>query len=300
LLARCNLKHDVVEEAISVTTAGRVSRAARAERRPPGGRHHRAHRALARRRRSRLVVTGKTNLPPRLLGLRACTPTRSPVTRVALAPDSPFAGPAWEAAYPTGYAGHQVNRVEPAPGSRVLADLAGIHGRSDQRGTATVSALGPGIVLTDRTAYVANQVFELLGGMLQAHLNVEAVRHWANPTHWGDTILFFLRRVLRDVGLDDLWQTRLRSFGTHDGVLSFRHDVHGMLDFNFLDYQIQNLIPPATTSRTRPSRPISARRWPRNGWRARPGTASSSRRSTTTARSATRRRRSTAPGSIPT
>ena len=79
--------------------------------------------------------------------------------------------------------------------------------------------------------------------MLQAHLNVEAIRHWANPTHWGDTILFFLRRVLLDVGLDALWQTRLRSFGTHDGVLSFRHDVHGMLDFNFLDYQIQNLIP---------------------------------------------------------
>jgi hypothetical protein len=26
-------------------------------------------------------------------------------------------------------------------------------------------------------------------------------------------------------------------------VLSFRHDVHGMLDFNFLDYQIENLIP---------------------------------------------------------
>jgi hypothetical protein len=98
-------------------------------------------------------------------------------------------------------------------------------------------------VLTERPAYVANQVFELLGGMLQAHLNVEAVRHWANPTHWGDTILFFLRRVLREVGLDALWQTRLRSFGTHDGVLSFRHDVHGMLDFNFLDYQIQNLIP---------------------------------------------------------
>ncbi|MBV8190218.1 MAG: hypothetical protein JO339_23440, partial [Alphaproteobacteria bacterium] len=37
--------------------------------------------------------------------------------------------------------------------------------------------------------------------------------------------------------------TRLRSFGAYDGVLSFRHDVHGMRDYSFLDYQIQNLIP---------------------------------------------------------
>ena len=245
LLARCNLKHDVVEEAdlgddrlagyraLLVPNAGHLA----------GDTIARIERWLGGADR-RLVVTGKTNLPPRLLGLRACTPT--PVagyTGWCWRPDSPFAGPAWEAAYPTGYAGHQVNRVEPAPNSRVLADLVEFTGDLTSAATATVTALGPGIVLTERTAYVANQVFELLGGMLQAHLNVEAVRHWANPTHWGDTILFFLRCVLRDVGLDALWQTRLRSFGTHDGVLSFRHDVHGMLDFNFLDYQIQNLIP---------------------------------------------------------
>ena len=48
---------------------------------------------------------------------------------------------------------------------------------------------------------------------------------------------------MREVGLSSLWQTRLRSFGTYDGVLSFRHDVHGMRDYTFLDYQIQNLIP---------------------------------------------------------
>jgi hypothetical protein len=72
---------------------------------------------------------------------------------------------------------------------------------------------------------------------------VEPVRHWANATHWGDTLLFFLRRLLLEVGLGSLWQTRLRSFSTYDGVLSFRHDVHGMRDYSFLDYQLQNLIP---------------------------------------------------------
>ena len=136
-----------------------------------------------------------------------------------------------------------VQRVEPAAGSRVLADLVELTGDLSNAATATAAELGPAIVLTDRTAYVANQVFELIGGMMQAHLNVEAVRHWANPTHWGDTLLFFLRRLMLEVGLAPLWQTRLRSFGTYDGVLSFRHDVHGMRDYTFLDYQIQNLIP---------------------------------------------------------
>ena len=245
LLARCNLKHDIVEEAdltderLAGHRAVLVPNAA-----------HLAGETIARIERwlrgadRRLIVTGKTNLPPHLLGLTACAPTA--VTgysgwRWLL--DSPFGNAAWEKLYVSGYAGHPAHRVEPAPGSRVLADLVEITGDMTGATTATATTLGPAIVLTDRTVYVANQVLELVGGMLQAHLNVEAVRHWANPTHWGDTLLFFLRRLLWDVGLEPLWQTRLRSFGAYDGVLSFRHDVHGMPDFTFLDYQIENLIP---------------------------------------------------------
>jgi len=192
----------------------------------------------------RLIVTGRTNLPPRLVGLTACAPTPlAGYTGWRWRPDSPFGNAAWESLYVSGYAGHAAQRVAPAPGSRVLADLVELTGDLTSAATATATTVGPAIVLTDRTAYVANQVFELLGGMLQAHLNVEAIRHWANPTHWGDTLLFFLRRLLLEVGLEPLWQTRLRSFGAYEGVLSFRHDVHGMLDFTFLDYQVQNLIP---------------------------------------------------------
>lgn len=245
LLARCNLKHDIVEEAdltderlaehrallipnaahLSSETIGRIERWL-----PGAGRH--------------IIVTGKTNLPPRLLGLVSSTPTAvTGYTGWRWRPDSPFAGDAWEKLYVSGYAGHAVQKVEAAPGSRVLADLVELTDDLTDATTATATNFGPAIVLTDRTAYVANQVLELVGGMLQAHLNVEAVRHWANATHWGDTLLFFLRRILREVGLESMWQTRLRSFGAYDGVLSFRHDVHGMLDFTFLDYQIENLIP---------------------------------------------------------
>ena len=245
LLARCNLKHDVVEEAdltddrLAGYRAVLVPNAA-----------HLAGLTLERIERwlrgadRRLIVTGKTNFPPRLLGLTASSPI--PVTGYTgwrWRPESPFGSAAWESCYVSGFAGHPAHRVEPAPGSRVLADLVELTGDLTSADTATAATLGPAIVLTDRTAYVANQVLELVGGMLQAHLNVEAIRHWANPTHWGDTLLFFLRRLLWDVGLEPQWQTRLRSFGAYDGVLSFRHDVHGMLDFTFLDYQVQNLIP---------------------------------------------------------
>jgi hypothetical protein len=245
LLARCNLKHDVVEEAdltderLAEYRALLIPNAAHLSSETIG----RIERWLSVAGR-RLAVTGKTNLPPRLLGLALSTPTAvTGYTGWRWRPDSPFAGDAWEKLYVSGYAGHAAQKVEAAPGSRVLADLVELTGDLTDATTATATKLGPAIVLTDRTAYVANQVLELVGGMLQAHLNVEAVRHWANPTHWGDTLLFFLRRILREVGLESLWQTRLRSFGAYDGVLSFRHDVHGMLDFTFLDYQIENLIP---------------------------------------------------------
>jgi hypothetical protein len=244
LLARCNLKHHWVEEAeldearLDGCRALLVANA------------HLAPETIARIERwlvgseRRLIVTGKTNLPASLLGLKSCTPAAvQGYTGWRWLPGSPFAGDAWEKLYVSAYKGHPVHKVEPAAGSRVLADLVELSGDLSDATTATAAELGPAIVLTDKTVYVANQVLELIGGMLQAHLNVEAVRHWANATHWGDTLLFFLRRLMLEVGLAPLWQTRLRSFGTYDGVLSFRHDVHGMRDYTFLDYQVQNLIP---------------------------------------------------------
>jgi len=242
LLARCNIKHDVVDEAdlerIDQYSALLIPNAA-----------HLAEHSILRIERwldgadRRLLVSGKSNLPPHLLGLKSCTPTSvEGYTGWRWLAGSPFAGAAWESLYVSAYKGHPVQRVEAAPGSRVLADLVELTGDLTNAATASAADLGPGIVLTDNTAYIGNQVFELIGGMLQAHLNVEPVRHWANATNWGDTLLFFLRRLLLELGLGSLWQTRLRSFGTYDGVLSFRHDVHGMRDYSFLDYQIQNLI----------------------------------------------------------
>jgi len=246
LLARCNLKHDWVkeDELDEQLAAGYrlivIPNAA-----------HLAERTIdllttwLRNTDGRILVTGKSNLPPVLLGLTRNVPL--PTTGYSgwrWSPGSPFADlRAWQEYYVTGYAGHTVNQVELAEHSRALADLVEFTGDLSTAATADKRVLGPAIVLTDRTVYVANQVLEFLGGMLQGHLNIEAVRHWAHPTHWGDSIALFLRRLLLEVGLESLWETRLRAFGTHAGAFSLRHDVHGMLDFSFLDYQVQNLVP---------------------------------------------------------
>ena len=246
LLARCNLKHELIEEAhldeqrlaglraLLIPNAGHLTPQTIA----------RLKAWLAGGDQRRLIVTGKTNLPPALLGLKSCVPaTAEGFTGWRWRPGSPFATDDWEKIYVSSYRGFTLQRVEPVAQSRVLADLVELTGDLESAATATVRELGPGIVATERTVYVANQVFEMIGGMLQGHLNVEPVRHFTNAVHWGDTLLFFLRRLMLDLGLGDLWTTRLRSFGAYDGVLSFRHDVHGMRDYSFLDYQIQNLIP---------------------------------------------------------
>jgi len=245
LLSRCNLKHEMIEEA--ALTDERLS-GLRALLIPNAGHltdetHARIERWLAGADR-RLIVTGKTNLPPRLLGLKSCTPVAAEgYTGWRWLPGSPFANDDWERLYVSSYKGFTVQKVEPAPGAKVLATMVALTGDLENAATATSSAIGPAIVTTDKTVFVANQVLEMIGGMMQAHLNVEAVRHFTNAVHWGDTLLFFLRRLMLDAGLGDLWNTRLRSFGAYDGVLSFRHDVHGMREYSFIDYQIQNLIP---------------------------------------------------------
>jgi hypothetical protein len=245
LLSRCNLKHDLIEEA----ALGEQKLAGlRALLIPNAG--HLAPETITRLEKwmagsddRRLIVTGKTNLPPFMLGLKSCAPASVEGFTGWRWQSGPFANDDWEKLYVSSFRGFTIQKVEPAVGSRVLADLVELTGDLENASTATVVERGPGVVVTDRTVFIANQVFEMIGGMMQAHLNVEPVRHFTNAVHWGDTLLFFIRRLILDLGLGDLWDTRLRSFGAYDGVLSFRHDVHGMRDYNFLDYQIQNMIP---------------------------------------------------------
>src|SRR5471032_319160 len=86
----------------------------------------------------RLIVTGKTNLPPRLLGLTSCTPAPSSgFTGWRWLPGSPFANDDWEKLYVSSYKAFTVQKVEPAPGSKVLAALVELTGDLETAATAT-------------------------------------------------------------------------------------------------------------------------------------------------------------------
>ena len=302
LLARCNLKHDVVEEA---DLSDERLAGYRALLVPNAG--HLAGETIARIERwlggadRRLIVTGKTNLPPHLLGpARLHAGARSPgYTGWRWRPGSPFAGAAWEKLYVSGYAGHPAQQRRAGAGQPRARRPRRAHGRSDERhhGDGRARWDRPSCSPTGRSTS-PTRCFELIGGMLQAHLNVEAVRHWANPTHWGDTLLFFLRRLLLEVGLDGAVADapalvrRLR----RRAVVPPRRARHARL-------QLPRLSDPEPDPRQLRHRgPGLLDQHQRGDGRGMggahdAGTASSSRRCTTTARSATRRRRSTARGS---
>ena len=96
LLARCNLKHDLIEEAdlrddvLGGLRALLVPNAAHLDE----GTIARIERWLATGR-GRLIVTGRTNLPPALLGLsRSAERPITGYTGWRWRPGSPFAGPA--------------------------------------------------------------------------------------------------------------------------------------------------------------------------------------------------------------
>ncbi len=191
-----------------------------------------------------LMVTGRTNLPDSLLGLERSRLERPQgYSGWGWTAGSPFGDTStWDDLYVSGARGAAVHRVEAAAGAEVPAGLYEITGDLRNASTATRNRLGAGIVLAGNTLYVANQVFEFLGGVLQAHLYVDEIRNWNNPVHWGDTLVYFLARLLKERN-QGLPSSRLRAFGSYRGVLSLRHDVDNSADLAMLEYEAANLVP---------------------------------------------------------
>ena len=244
VLNRCNVKHDVVTEARlrdridawrTIVIPGAAALApdtVAALGRWVGAEDH------------RLVVSGRTNLPASTLGLAALEPVLpSGFTGWRWTADAPFGDHRpWDEHLATGACGYQVQRAAAAPGSRVLADLWDYGPNADGPAATSAYRVGDGIVLTDRTLYLANDPFELLGGAMQAHINIEAIRGWYDQLHWGDAIVSSLWQILRawDPRLEAL---RLRTFGSHRGALSLRHDVDMSDDLSMLEFEAANLVP---------------------------------------------------------
>ena len=162
-----------------------------------------------------LCVTGPTNLPPELLGLtRLELGQTEGYTAWQWADDSPFGDRTkWEEWYISGYKGFTTCIAEPVAGATVFADLMEISGDLTGPETATRQRIGAGIVQTDKSLFIANALFEYLGGVWQK-----------GP-----------------------WDTRLRTFGSYDGVMNIRHDPDKSVDMTMLRYQGEHLIPATHT-----------------------------------------------------
>jgi hypothetical protein len=243
-LNRCNVKHDLVREAalekalphvhtLFIANGGQLTEGS-----------VRAVRDWLREPSHRLVVSGRTNLPPDLLGLATLSTVRpAGFTGWRWTEASPFADrTAWPEYHPTGARGWHCQEAISGPGAEVLAELWEFDGDMTTEASATKRRLGDGIVRTSQTVYTANEVFEFLGASLQAHINVEGIRAWHEPVHWADRIAFFLWEMLRDWH-PVLAEYRLRTFGSHHGVLSIRHDVDGSADLSMLEFEARNAVP---------------------------------------------------------
>lgn len=197
----------------------------------------------------RLIVTGRTNLPPELLGLSTYEPLPvSGFTGWRFIGDHPFADTTrWEDYYLTSYRGFATARVLAGTQGRALADLWEFDGDITSAATATRRRLGHAIVATDRTLFIANQVLEYLGGAIQAQFDVDALRGWYHPAHYLDTMGYLLRELCRELGPADLFTTQLRAFGTYSGALILRHDADTAPDtspdFAMLEWEAANQVP---------------------------------------------------------
>jgi hypothetical protein len=196
-----------------------------------------------------LCVTGPTNLPPELLGLEKLVLAQtSGYTAWQWRGDSLFGDRSkWDEWYISGYKDFTTCLAEAKTNATVLADLLEVSGDLSGRDSATLQRVGAGIVQTQKSLFVANAFFEHMGGIWQAHLNAEDVRRWFNPFNWAETLLYQLRGILWSCGQDGHWDTRLRTFGSYDGVMNIRHDPDKSLDLTMLRYQGEHLIPATHT-----------------------------------------------------
>ncbi|MXY93574.1 MAG: hypothetical protein F4047_16825 [Caldilineaceae bacterium SB0670_bin_27] len=196
-----------------------------------------------------LCVTGPTNLPKELLGLEKLSLAQTTgYTAWQWRSNSPFGDRAkWEEWYISGYKGFTTCVAEARADSTVLANLQEVGGDLSGSDSAAVRRVGAGIVQTEKSLFVANALFEHMGGVWQAHLNAEEIRRWFNPFNWAETLLYQLREVLWSCGQERFWNSRLRTFGSYDGVMNIRHDPDKSVDMTMLRYQEEHLIPATHT-----------------------------------------------------
>ena len=141
--------------------------------------------------------------------------------------------------------GAEIDHVEPGDDAKAVGRICMMRPwRTEPDNAATITPLHAAVV-TERSLYLAVPIFEHLGGALQGHVDVEALRD------------VFARRGL--AGLEDgvrwlaelmdgvlpavPWQVRIPPWGHHAAALVVRHDTDHSRDAAHLDYEVRERIP---------------------------------------------------------
>lgn len=180
-----------------------------------------------------LVVSGRTNLPPELLGL-ADMRTEIPFG---------YTGLCWQGSalrilkpgsfYLTGGPGYPVVMGRALPTARVLAKMYEFTGELSQPHATEKRELdGDAVVQTERTLFIGDAFLEFWAGLLQGHVWAEQVRNWYHQPVFADQMAMVFTDLLRLAGLPGPVRHKLWSKGR--GLMVLRHDTDSSCDITYL------------------------------------------------------------------
>jgi len=173
----------------------------------------------------RLIVTGKTNFSRLWLGLTASRDSRHAIQGGA-GGRAPLSRLGLESLYVSGFAGHPVRRSSRA-GEPSACRPGGAEGRSDERRTVTATPW-PGHRPHRPTAYVATRCSSSWAAC--SRRTERGSGPPLGPRRTGATRCSSSCGAAPGGRIEPLCRLACARSGLR-GVLSFRHDVHGMLDF---------------------------------------------------------------------
>jgi len=189
-----------------------------------------------------LVVSGSTNLPERLLGIRGNGQyTPRAFCGIKWLPSLRF-NPQHED-YVFSPPGYRIPIISSEEGTLTLGKLVEYQDVEETENRVCLN--GDAIVIGEKTIYFAFPLFDYVGGILQGHICIEPLRKFLEDegNFYVDRLAWYVKQILFHYGCQRLWQVQLKPWGEYDNVLVLRHDTDESADPSYLEYESANETP---------------------------------------------------------
>ena len=183
-----------------------------------------------------LIVSGRTNLAIGVLGLKRIV-SYQPLGYTGFRLNGDY--------FVTSARGYHINLVEAEEAAEEVTRLFEFRGDLTNATTAIkIDLNSPAVVTTSQTIYFGPQIFEYIGGLLQPQSNPLPIMNWHNNKYYFiDYLVKVIFDLLKKYLPGHIFETRLKIWGRHPGVLCIRHDTDKSRDLTFYNYELQNQIP---------------------------------------------------------